>query len=507
MISRKEKPYISIRTWSISASLMTGFFVFIISAFSFIYNDIVSFEKNWREQISIKANLLSSYLVASLAFDDATDAQKVLSTLANDKDLAAAFVLDVNSKIFAHVGLNLDLQRILLEFKEKESKGKNFFDEGKLLYFSTPIKQKSSHLGQLILVHKPNWLDQQYQSYFFIVGISTALSITLTLLLSSLFHKPLSGPIKKLVEWTQLISQNKDYSVRIRPQIEKVRIKEYILLVDSFDEMLRQIQDRDLAISKANEDLEVKVLEKTQELVKAQEELIQNGKMAALGEMASGIAHEVNNPLTVIIGVSGSLLRKVKAGSVENTVVLTELEKIQKMGDRISKIIKGLKTFSRDGRNDQFEKSSIKHIVEESLELCNTRLKNHGIELRNKIEKDIVVDCRASQIEQVIINLVNNAHDAIQDRDEKWIEMDARDVDGKLILTVTDSGPGIPQAMREKIMQPFFTTKEVGKGTGLGLSISSGIIKSHLGKLEIDTNCPNTRFVLTIPLVHNRQLT
>jgi signal transduction histidine kinase len=109
------------------------------------------------------------------------------------------------------------------------------------------------------------------------------------------------------------------------------------------------------------------------------------------------------------------------------------------------------------------------------------------------------VDCSATQITQVLINLVNNAHDAIKNLKEKWIEIAVNDSDHYVEISITDSGPGIPAGIKEKIMQPFFTTKAVGQGTGLGLSLSKSIIDSHKGFLLIDDNCPHTKFTILLP--------
>jgi C4-dicarboxylate-specific signal transduction histidine kinase len=155
---------------------------------------------------------------------------------------------------------------------------------------------------------------------------------------------------------------------------------------------------------------------------------------------------------------------------------------------------------AREGANDPFVNTRIKTIVDETLAISESRLKKADIEIdATLIPADLSCMCRAVQISQVLINLINNAVDAIQDLPEKWIRIDARLQKGMIHIAVTDSGHGIPKDLADKIMKPFFTTKGVGKGTGLGLSISRGIAQDHGGDLTLDEDSPHTRFVLILP--------
>ena len=112
---------------------------------------------------------------------------------------------------------------------------------------------------------------------------------------------------------------------------------------------------------------------------------------------------------------------------------------------------------------------------------------------------DILLECRPTQMAQVLLNLLTNAFDAVEKLEEKWVRIEARDGGETVEFAVVDSGAGLPEGIRDKVLQPFFTTKAVGKGTGLGLSIATGIIESHHGTLDVDTEAPNTRFVIRLP--------
>ncbi len=240
---------------------------------------------------------------------------------------------------------------------------------------------------------------------------------------------------------------------------------------------------------------------RTDDLVREQQaKVILNSKMASLGEMAAGIAHEINNPLQVISGKANLLQRACDRGLMDAEQFKTSLQKIESTANRIAKIVKGLRTFSRDADADPMQLTSVKQIVEEVFDLSKERLRNNDIEIRLEVEDEIEIECRATQIEQVILNLVNNAYDAVLHYTDRWIEVRTKKTEDRVQISVTDSGRGINAEIVDKMMQPFFTTKEIGKGTGLGLSISQGIAANHSGRLFYETKNGHTSFVVDLPI-------
>jgi len=232
-----------------------------------------------------------------------------------------------------------------------------------------------------------------------------------------------------------------------------------------------------------------------------QESLIHQAKLASLGEMAASIAHEINNPLTIINGHVG-LLRRILGNLPEagSTKADQYLEGIEKNVHRTDKIIRGLKALSRDGRNDVFEAVDLAGTIINVNSLMSEKFKNHDIDIRKNVStKDTWLECRSVQVEQIIINLLSNAFDAIHELSEKWVEIAVFEEGRDLLIRITDSGTGVPEAIQNKIMQPFFTTKQTGQGTGLGLSISKAIAEEHGGSLELDLIAKNTCFVLRLP--------
>jgi signal transduction histidine kinase len=253
-----------------------------------------------------------------------------------------------------------------------------------------------------------------------------------------------------------------------------------------------------------NWDVTEKVLA-TEKLEQERAKAIANAKMASLGEMASGIAHEINNPLTIILNRTSQLKTSILEKEIDKKQVIGEIEKVESTFQRIVKIIRGLKAFSRNSDNDPMISCDINSIIVNTLELCLEKFKTHGIQISMiGLDHLYFLSCRPSQISQVLLNLLNNSFDAINGSSNPWIKIqvslqsEARDAFIK--IQVIDSGRGIPRGIAEKMMAPFFTTKDVGQGTGLGLPISKGIIEEHKGRLWLENESENTSFAIRLPL-------
>lgn len=238
-----------------------------------------------------------------------------------------------------------------------------------------------------------------------------------------------------------------------------------------------------------------------QKLILDQQAMLSSAaKLSSLGEMAAGIAHEINNPLAVISGKASQLGRLVQKGDVDPESTAPLLNKIQETVKRINQIIVSMKNLARNSQNDPFELADIRRVIDDTMTLCKEKLYKSNVKIDVYIENSILLECRPGQLSQVVLNLIQNAHDAIQELPEKWIHVDVGATKNFVRIQVTDSGTGIHKDLQNKIMQPFFTTKEIGKGTGLGLSLSSSIATAHHGRLFYDETSKNTSFVLELPL-------
>jgi histidine kinase len=243
--------------------------------------------------------------------------------------------------------------------------------------------------------------------------------------------------------------------------------------------------------------------------LETEQQLIQASKMATLGEMATGVAHELNQPLSVIKTASSFFIKKIQHKQPLDADVLNNmLAKIDSNVDRASRIINHMREFARKSDMD-LEKIQLNDVLEKAFEIFSQQLKLRGIEVVREIAPGLPkISGDPGRLEQVFINLLLNARDAIE---EKWAG-DPRESDkriflrtysrgGEVICEICDTGKGVPVAFADKIFEPFFTTKEVGKGTGLGLSISYGIIKDCGGTIRVTPNSPcGACFIINFPV-------
>lgn len=226
-----------------------------------------------------------------------------------------------------------------------------------------------------------------------------------------------------------------------------------------------------------------------------------SSRLAALGEMAGGIAHEINNPLTVAHAHASRLRDAATEGrTLDRDQIILSTQKIESVCMRISRIIQGLRSIARDGDNDRFTISPLRPIIEDALSLSTEKFRHKNIELRVEgVTDSMTVEVRSVQISQVLVNLLLNAQHAVEELESgRWIHVAVFEGQSTIEIRVSDSGLGILPENRDRIFDPFFTTKEVGKGTGLGLSVSAAIAESHGGALYFDDKAAVTTFVLVL---------
>jgi C4-dicarboxylate-specific signal transduction histidine kinase len=246
-----------------------------------------------------------------------------------------------------------------------------------------------------------------------------------------------------------------------------------------------------------------KLKESHDQLLIKQEQLFLTSKMSALGEMAKGIGHELNNPLAIILATIRRVQKKLQKEGPGSQDSLEMIDDINSATLRVSKIVNGLRSLSHSGENDPLINVSISELIDDTLNLYYQRFANLSIRLgfENHLDASVsdIIECRPVEVSQVFINLLNNAFDAIEKIQEKWINIELSKSTEHLEITFTDSGSGIPKEVRDKIMDPFFTTKEIGRGTGLGLTVSKGIIQRHKGTISIDEMSAHTKFIISLP--------
>jgi PAS domain S-box-containing protein len=309
-------------------------------------------------------------------------------------------------------------------------------------------------------------------------------------------HKELIGIVgvaKDMREYFKLLEESKRLAAtEARIKAEKKKVNE---LEDQKNDLILLSQELDL---------------KNEALKKTQAQLVQAGKLAALGELGAGIAHELNNPLTGILNFCQLAIMQAKKGSP----LYEKLKEIEFQTKRMAKIIGNVRDFSTQSKRE-LALVDISEPLRNGLKLLEGQLKSNNITVQLDISKNlpqVVVD--SNQIQQIIINLLLNSRDAIEEKRVKngetsflgRIELKVVQNENSLEVKISDNGSGIPTTILDKVYNPFFTTKKIGKGTGLGLSISYGLMKDHLGKMNCESKeGEGTTFRLQFPIASSKK--
>jgi two-component system NtrC family sensor kinase len=238
-------------------------------------------------------------------------------------------------------------------------------------------------------------------------------------------------------------------------------------------------------------------------LRQTQAHLVQSEKMASLGQLVAGIAHEINNPLAFVINnlfLAEEGLNRLAAGDLDIPALVerlrTQVGNSREGAERVKDLVSKLRTFSRLDEG-QFKTVNIHESIDSTLLFLRHKLEDR-IEVERSYAAPDMLECYSGELNQVLMNLIANAIDSIEGPGK--VTLITRQRNGHLIITVRDTGKGIPEEIRSRVFEPFFTTKPVGHGTGLGLAISYGIVKAHQGSIEFSSEPgKGTEFVLSIP--------
>jgi two-component system C4-dicarboxylate transport sensor histidine kinase DctB len=235
------------------------------------------------------------------------------------------------------------------------------------------------------------------------------------------------------------------------------------------------------------------------ELRDKQGQLVQAGKLATLGELTTGVAHELNNPLNNIGLYIGNVIDRVHMGELQTERALGDLEKAMEQVRKATEIISHLRTFGR-AAPVTVERVDVNDVIERALSLMQEQLRIRAIEVELVLSPDdALVLGNPIQLEQIFINLLTNARDALAEAPRRKIRIVSTRRDETIKIVFADTGPGIPPEIAQRIFDPFFTTKEVGAGTGLGLSITYSIVKEHRGEISLVEPGEGAMFEIELP--------
>ncbi|MBI5666106.1 MAG: HAMP domain-containing protein [Nitrospirae bacterium] len=330
-------------------------------------------------------------------------------------------------------------------------------------------------------------------------GLALTIYVIVFVLAVSLFlgiinYKIVTHPVHELSNGMERVaSGDLDYAVPVKS------VDEIGVLASTFNSMIKDLKAARDQREKWTQTLEEEIAKKTEEIRKTHANLVQTEKLASLGRMAAGVAHEINNPLTGVV----TFAHLLKKGFPPDSPQAQDLDIIIEQSDRCSKIIKNLLTFARATPSEK-GKVSINDVLNRTVFMVQNQEKFHHIKFNIKLEdSQFIIVGDSSQFQQIFLNMFINAADAMGGRGNIFVSTRKITEDGKPYVEIefTDEGTGIKPEDMQKLFEPFFTTKPVGKGTGLGLSVSHGIVKHFGGNIKVKSEVgKGTSFFVRLPL-------
>jgi len=386
-------------------------------------------------------------------------------------------------------------ERKLLFFKENR---KGITEVISPLYLRRADKNEIGGAVDIVFsLNRLNSLISQRRNNILIMSITIVGMFCLIIIL--FFKGKVLNPLFEITTLTAKVSRG-DFSSRAR-----VRSHDEIgKLAEAFNSMLEELQKYKEKVEQLNLKLKDKVDRVTEELEKKQAQLLESEKLASLGVLSSGIAHQINNPLGIILGNTQMLLRKLEQDSsgLKPEDIQELLTAVEENAKRCSRIVDSLLQFGRR-KTPQFQRIDIAEVLNRALEFTNSHLSEKDIEVVKDFSSSFYSLADPVQLEQVFINIIINSEQSLEKSGQIRIKSDIKDYDSRKFIFITfhDNGRGISDDNLSKIFDPFFSTKEPGQGSGLGLSISYGIIKSHGGDIEISSKLgEGTTVVVKLPL-------
>lgn len=543
---------------------------------AFVIYERISIRHDTVVSLLTQAEMIAHNCKAASAFEDVKDAKETLNSLHMQPSIVYGCIYNSNGELFAsyHRSGNGTDRSIHPPLPQKD--GYQFDNEYLIVYKSVVFD--GGKIGTVCLQSNLRPMYKTFQRSASIIIVVLALSSLVAYFVSSRLQRIISGPILSLTHVAEAISKRvasgkKAHSIRA----QKHSNDEVGLLADSFNQMLEQIQQRELALVAANEALEARVQRRTselrttnerltkenterkqaeenlrlayeklenanRELKEMQSQLVQNEKLASMGQLAAGVAHEMNTPVGFVasnfealenyvkkfkdlLGMYDTLIRKIEtlrktellneAGIIDQSrnemqidFILGDIQELfddSREGlDRVTNIIQSLRDFSRVDQVEEFDEYNLNGGIKATLVVARNEIK-YDTDVKTELSDVPAVFCNPMQINQVLLNIIVNAAHAIksQNREDRGtITIKTYATDEETVCEISDDGPGVAPDKLSKVFDPFFTTKPLGKGTGLGLSVSYDIIVTkHRGELLVDSTVgKGTKFTIKLPI-------
>jgi signal transduction histidine kinase len=422
--------------------------------------------------------VMATLVSASIEFENTEAANERLSELAKGSAATYAAIYAPNRAIIVQWGIIPSNPAVQMPITTPMTW------EDNVLHVAVPVG--GTQKATLVIGFSRDEEESKTRAIIKAALTTSAVLLPLMIFLGVMVATGFVRPIRAMTEIAQRIAQGDRVAMS---QLPSDRPDESGTLARAFQRLLQlehenqallesRVEDRTRELQKANEELALRL----KELAQAQDQLVQTRKMAAVGQLAGGVAHEINNPLAVILGFAQGMDRRVPEGDPLRLPVTS----IVREALRCKNLVQELLTFSRTGKKS-VESVDLNGLVRSTLVLIEARARTQGVQIIQELTEGLpIIQANKTQLQQVLVNLGTNALDVMKGGGTLTIHT-RRNGHSGVSLDVTDTGGGIPEEVRPRIFEPFFTTKPVGEGTGLGLSLVYEIVQQHHGDIEVDS--------------------
>ena len=475
--------------WKFSIAIIFIVIVFGSINSILIYNNVQSALQTETEKRALFiANSISHQIVSSLLFEDYVTLQNVINGIKEiDQNIDYIFIVDSKSNIVVHTfPINFPTQLLDANRLDENQKFKtqliNLKNKNEELILDVAVPILDGKIGNVRVGLKERSIQSDVQKTVNIFWIMVGVFLFFGIIGALVFANFITKPIKTI----QNVADNIELSQIGKEQLPQIRIREKFL--DRIKMLFRAEDEIDILADRFNQMI-VRLDKAYRDLQNAQSNLIQSEKLATVGTLTAGLAHEINNP---VAGLQ-NCIRRIQNDPNNFEQNKKYLAMMENAVDKIEKVVGNLLNFTRKQSGD-FISISISEIIENSLLLVSHRLEKLRISVTNNIAADLpMIRGNKNQLEQVMLNLFINSIDSIEEKisknpnSERRLILSASRENDFVKIRIEDTGSGIPENIKDKIFDPFFTTKSPGKGTGLGLSVVYNIIDAHQGKIYIES--------------------